>query len=164
MGVFDWFQNQDTNSSDQNSSSVRNAGQNIYDVQAATEKATILADTSLDSISKQELIAQLANGDNAIQAYDGTNTDTVTQISQAALAAVQAQVVTDASDDPLYQGRRFLEQQYIQQQNQPGRAQTILTARTNTPAGTPTLLTSGPGGGGGVDLTTPGTILTGKTA
>ena len=135
-----------------------------YDAAAATEKATILADTSLDSVSKQELIAQLAAGDNAIVTeYGGTNSTTYDQLAQEQITAVQNQVVEDASDDPVYQGRRYLEQQYIQQQNQPGSAQTILTQRTNTPAGTPTLLTSGPGGSGGVNLTTPGSNLTGKS-
>ena len=147
-----------------NASAAINSATSSYDTAAATEKAAILADTSLDSISKQELIAQLAQGDKTIADTGTSNSNTDTEIAQAAISGVQAQVATDKSDDPLYQGRRFLENQYIKQQNMPGSAQTILTARTNTPAGTPTLLTSGPGGSGGVNLTTPGSILTGKTA
>lgn len=136
---------------------------NSYTTFANAEKATILADTSIDSISKQELLNQLQQGFSDIQNSNTTNSNTDIEISQADAANVQNQLVSDASDSALYQGRRFLEQQYIQQQNQPGRAETILTARTNTPAGTPTLLTSSPGGSGGVDLTTPGSILTGKS-
>jgi hypothetical protein len=135
-----------------------------YNTAAATEKAAILANTSLDSISKQELINQLGQGDAAITAANTDNEATLDRVAQDDLNNVSAQIEEDESDDPLYLGRRYLEQQYLQAQNEPGRAQTVLTSRTNTAAGTPSLITSGPGGTqNNIDLTTPGTILTGKT-
>lgn len=132
--------------------------------QVATEKAAILADTSIDAISQQELIAQLNAGQTQLENAAGTTTNdqTLTNIEQSVMGNVQAGVTEDASDDPLYQGRRFLQAQAIQLATTPGRAQTVLTQRQSTPSGTPTLLTSGANSPmPSTANATPGSILTG---
>lgn len=141
-----------------------NAALTQYDAFANDQKTAILNNTSLDSTSKQELLDMLSSGRTRISNIDSTNDQTYTNAIQGVAQEVQNQIKLAASDDPLYRGRRYLEEQTKLQDTSPGRQQTVLTQRDNTPNGTPTLITSGPGNKNStVNLTTPGSILTGNT-
>jgi hypothetical protein len=108
---------------------------NGYNSQTASTRQSIIDDTSIDSVSKQELLNMLQYSNGIDPAHTGD--DTADQI-----ANVSAQLATDEGSDPLYVGRRNNEDQINAMIAQPGQLQTNLTDNNSTPMGTPTLLTS----------------------
>lgn len=108
-----------------------------YNADTQSTREAILQDQSIDSISRQELLNQLNSGDTDI----GHTGDT----ANAVIGAVDTQLATDSSNDPLYVGRRYNEDTINNMIAQPGQAQTALTAQDTTSQGTQTLLTASAG-------------------
>lgn len=108
---------------------------NGYNAQTASTRNAIIQDTSIDSISKQELLDQLQYSNGIDPAHTGDDT-------AAQIANVNTELATDESDDPFYVNRRNTEDTMNALMTQPGTMQTNLTDANQTPMGTPTLLTA----------------------
>lgn len=113
--------------------SLYNPTTGYYALTSSTAKS-IQTDQSIDNVSRQELLDQLNNGDTDIF-HTG-------DVANAQIAKVNAQLQVDSGNDPLYVGRRDIQDKEQAIIDQPGRRQTALTQTDTTPAGTQTLLTA----------------------
>lgn len=120
------------------------AGLAQWDAAMAGEKSKILSDTSIDDISRQELIDQL-NSERATFQHDmGSSYDpNSTPIhAQNDLNTLDAQLNVAAGDGLLYKGRRFIQDEKSLTTDRPGRAQVILNQDNKSSAPQPTILNS----------------------
>ena len=111
----------------------------IYDQNMAVIQNVINNDNSLNLISKDQLLTDVSTGRQATQAAAGqtNNADTFDILTQYYINEVQTALNPNAQTT-------FQQEQAAQDAQAhalPGRSQTILTDRTTTPNGTPTLIT-----------------------
>lgn len=135
------------------------AALNQYDTATASTRDAILKDTSIDNISRQELLDALADKRNTVGKDSSSDPNDVNNIINFEIASLNSGLTNARGDNPIYKGRRFAQDMAEQEADRPGRAQVMLSQRDTTQGGTPTLLTSTPG----ADLVPQANTLLGGT-